>query len=290
MINPKNERLSLVSDSFRREGEFHVVNDSLIFSSDARMCESKLKSIKFHITDQGKVNNFGEGDPIGFLVSGDLELFQRDDASNNHGAVKWGSLDNLQSDLVMALRSLSSKLSHFDPEELPIKMYMVGQAALQYWDGESKMSISTKDIDIVKTEPYDLFEMKKFYDIIKIIDAEIKQLEDDDQNPNEDLIINNDAASQRFPFEIQYHCQIIDESILLLYVGDKESIELNKIYAFFESYLSSDKIRFKDMNFTNAWLHRMGIYDAETLMNRFPQFGEIQEVNQTWNKYFDDFC
>ena len=280
-----------MSDSFRREGDFKVVNDALIFSSDPSMCESMLRSVRFHITDQGKINNFGDGEPVGYLVSGDLELFEHDDAfKSNRSMNKFGSLDNLQSDLVLALRSLGTKLSNFDPDDLPVKMYMVGQAALQYWDGESKMSISTKDIDIIKTEPYDLFEMKRFYDAIKIIDAEIKQLEEDGQDPNEDLIINNDAASQRFPFEMQYHCQIIDEGILLLYVGDKEGIELNKVYAFFESYLSSDKIRFKDMNFTNAWLHRMGIHDAETLMDRFPQFGEIQEVNQTWNRYFDDFC
>ena len=280
-----------MSESLRREGDFKVVNGELIFSSDASMCESMLKSVKFYIADNGKINNFGEGDFIGYLASGDLELFEHDDAlKSNRIMAKIGSLDNLQSDLVLALRSLSTKLSNFDPEDLPVKMYMVGQAALQYWDGESKMSISTKDIDIIKTEPYDLFEMKRFYDAIKIIDAEIKQLEEDGQDPNEDLIINNDAASQRFPFEMQYHCQTIDEGILLLYVGDRDGIELNKVYAFFESYLSSDKIRFKDMNFTNAWLHRMDIHDVETLMSRFPQFGEIQEVNQTWDRYFSDFC
>lgn len=282
MTNIKNNQFYLEVNSINKIDEYLVINNALIFSKNNSLCEDFLKNVKFYLS-KNSISNSENGDFIGYLISGDIELLKNKNKSNkNHG-----SLENLQSDLLLALRLLSEKLKQFNFDELPIKMYLVGQAALQYWDGY-KVS-TTKDLDFKQTEPENLFEMKKFCDIIKIIDMEIKQLEEEDINPNEDLIINNDAASQRFPFEINYHEEIIDEDTLILYIGDKESITLNKVYAFFESYFSSNRIRYKDIDFANNWLKSRNITSYGKLINRYPQFQEIQEINSSWERYFNDF-
>lgn len=281
MTNIKNNQFYLEVNSINKIDEYLVINNALIFSKNNSLCEDFLKNVKFYLS-KNSISNSENGDFIGYLISGDIELLKNKNKSNkNHG-----SLENLQSDLLLALRLLSEKLKQFNFDELPIKMYLVGQAALQYWD---RRISTTKDLDFKQTEPENLFEMKKFCDIIKIIDMEIKQLEEEDINPNEDLIINNDAASQRFPFEINYHKEIIDEDTLILYIGDKESITLNKVYAFFESYFSSNRIRYKDIDFANNWLKSRNITSYEKLINRYPQFQEIQEINSSWERYFNDF-
>ena len=105
MKNPKNERLHLRSESTSHSGEFTIINDTLIFSMNNSMCEAEISSIKFYLSDKGFVNNFADGDFLGYLVSGEIDLFENGNANQNN--VKFGSLDNLQSDLVFALKSPS---------------------------------------------------------------------------------------------------------------------------------------------------------------------------------------
>ena len=125
--------------------------------------------------------------------------------------------------------------------------------------------------------------MKKFQDEIKIIDKKPHQ---SDFDGNKDLIINNDFMAHSFPFEISYTNVVIDKDILILCVGD-EGIKLNKVFAFFESYLCGNgKIRTKDINFTGAWMRSHNMWDKEELIRKYPTFNILNEINATWELAF----
>ena len=315
-----------IEDYLDLEG-FIRINHEFIFSKDLDMSLDESKDLAFYISNTNtgdflyKINkndSFNNEDVInyitennlifiGYLASGDIDDLNNNlisinrnndsdngDASNtfvnaNGNRVKQGSLDNIQEMLIKALKLLAEELgTSFNKELLPVKLYIVGQAALEYWNYNTAMSEDfqnglTFDIDVLKAEPNNLFDLKKFQDAIYLIDRKIHQMY---EYNNDEIIINNDSKMHDFPFEISFTREIIDENSLIIYIGDEEGIILNKIYACFESILSGAAARYKDLNFSQNWLSRMNIYSKEELFNKYPPFNDIPEINSTWENIF----
>src|SRR5699024_10315608 len=107
-----------------------IDSDIFIFSQDNYLCETdQLKRMKFYINNKD-LNNQGKGDYLGYMVSGSLETLVLLSERNK----KKGSQNNIQIDLLTAIKVLSKSLQDFKVDELPVSLYIVGHAALQYWE------------------------------------------------------------------------------------------------------------------------------------------------------------
>ena len=273
------KKLLYKATNINKINEFIICDNLLFFSFDNNFCEDNIKDIKFYINENNIINNLQEGKYIGYLVTGDLDLF------NNNLENKIGDLNNLSQDLLLAIRYLANHLNT-EITELPISLYVVGQAALQYWDNKYR---ATQDLDIIKAEPDDdLFENKKFLDLIKEVDRTIKNLtEDSDEH---DLIINNDASfTGNFVFPMVYTKEIIKENILELYFADEEGVSLNKTYAYFVQLITEGRERTKDRLFALNIFKKYGITSKEKLFTTWPEYNNIQEIEMSWDSFFNEY-
>lgn len=269
-------------------GEYYsvTINDSLfIFSTNREFEEpnNPFEGQKFYLKGSN-INTEEEGDFIGYLVSGDAFLLKKLQLNGQNE----GSLDNIQSDMKRALDILCKQLEKEIPDSLPVELYVVGHTALQYWEGDSKVG-TTKDIDVKMVQPPELMEDYRFINCIYAMDRLVKNSQSNGEK--EDLLINFEAKKQYFPFEISYTRVPVDEEILILYIGDKESIILNKVYAYFEClFMAQDNMfRTRDDTLVHSWLHKNGIHDKDTLLSRYPEFGYIQEHNLKWESFFNEY-
>lgn len=259
-------------------GDYLDVDQILIFSLNNQFAEdNELKDVKFYLNNDNIINNLQDGKFIGYLISGEIENF-KDDLN-----FKRGNINNLSNDLLRAIKYLANHLNA-NITDLPIQLYIVGQAALQYWDNKSR---STQDLDVIKSMPNeDLFNQKQFLDLIKETDRYIKGLEEN--SDEHDLIINNDAAyTGNFVFEMNYTKEVIIENVLELYFADEEGAKMNKVYAYFVQLLEEGRERTKDRNFVLNFIYSHGIENKEDLFNKWPQYKNIQTIANDWNIIFE---
>lgn len=311
--NNNNNNLSILNlENIYEIKDFTRINHEFIFSKDDNIILDEASNFKFYVDnkhlykiqrnlnleDEIKIlqnNNVDLSKEsstlkfIGYLVSGDYEYLNSimyNNSNNNQNRNKKGSLDSIQTMFVKALQMLADELGiNFSDDILPIKLYIIGQAALEYWnDSENNLNNITFDINVLKTEQYNLFQIKAFQDIIYLMDKKIHNIYDYN---NDEIIINNDSKMYDFPFEISFTKEIIDENNIILYIGDEEGVILNKVYACFESILSGTSARYKDLDFSKNWLSRMNIYNKEELFNKYPIFFDIVEINSTWENIFE---
>ena len=250
-------------------GDYLDIDQTLIFSTDKTFSdENELKDIKFYINENNIVNNLQNGKFIGYLVSGEIECF------SESLKFKTGNINNLSSDLLRAVKYLAAHLNS-DISELPIQLYIVGQAALQYWNNKVR---STQDLDVYKTGvDENLFEQRKFLDLIKETDRYIKNLKEN--SDDHDLIINNDASfTGNFVFPMVYTKEIILENVLELYFADEEGASLNKTYAYFVQLLEEGRERTKDKIFAFNMFKKYGICSEEKLYQVWPEYRQIEEI------------
>lgn len=268
------------AEKINKFNDYIDVDQTLIFSlNNDFQEENELKNIEFYINDNGIINNLKDGKLIGYLISGEIDYF-----TENLKSTKNGNINNLSNELLRAIKYLANHLNT-DISELPVQLYIVGQAALQYWNNKVR---STQDLDIIKTGiNEDLFEQKKFLDLIKETDRYIKGLEEN--SDEHDLIINNDAASTgNFVFPMNYTKEIVLENVLELYFADEEGASLNKTYAYFVQFLEEGRERTKDKIFAFNMFKKHGIYSKEKLYQVWPEYIQIQEVNFNWDYIFNE--
>lgn len=253
-----------------------IADGILLFSKDIEYDNNlDLAGVKFYY-DGEYISSNPDGNFIGYCVSGDVKEF------DNQKIVKTGHIENWPNDLLRAIKYLANHLNE-DITNLPISLYVVGQAALLYWDRQYR---TTQDIDVYRTESEDLFEQKKFLDLIKETDRAIKNLKEN--SDDRDLIINNDASKTgNFVFPITWTKHTILEGVLDLYFADEESAKLNKTYAYYVELFEEGRERVKDKYFVKEVFASYGINSKEKLFKRWPVYRDINENAMKWDSVFE---